>query len=179
MSASVTQTLSFGVHQGAAFDDITAIGGFPAVQNIKQIKQIRFMAGWLVDSVEITYLMNDGTTKVANHLGTAKPDVTVDFNDNELLIGVTGKTTIPGYYSNLPYLCYLQLVIMDTHTGKIRVVGPIGNGAGDAKYTGKTFAVAGPIIAFAGQLHSGGDPANALTLSFIKSEKLAVGKDVN
>ncbi|KZO99348.1 hypothetical protein CALVIDRAFT_525397 [Calocera viscosa TUFC12733] len=148
MSANLTQTLSFGVHEGAAWNDATAIGGFPGVQNIKAIKTLKFMA------------------------------------DNEVLIGVTGKTTIPGYYQNKPYLCYLKkvfqftLAIMDTKTGNIRVEGPIGNGAGDSKYTGQTFAVEGPVLAFAGQTNSGGDPSNALTLSFFKSEQLALDKNL-
>jgi len=174
MSINVTQTLSFGVHEGTAFNDATTLGGFPQTQKIKAIKQIRLSVGWLVDGMEVTYQMNDGSTKVANHLGNSQPTKTITFNANELLIGVTGKTTLPNYYSNMPYLNYMRFTIMDTHTGAVRVEGPFGNGAGDAKYTGKTFAVSGPILAFAGQEHSGGDPANALTLSFLKSEQLAI-----
>ncbi|EJT98367.1 hypothetical protein DACRYDRAFT_24432 [Dacryopinax primogenitus] len=176
MASNLTQTLSFGVHEGAAFNDATTLGGFPNTQGIKSIKQIRLMAGWLIDGMEVTYQMNDGSTKADNHLGTGKPNVTINFNDDEVLVCVTGKTTLPGYYQNKPYLCYLKFVIVNTASGNIRVEGPFGNGAGDAKYTGKTFSVAGPILAFAGQSISGNEPANALTLSFLKSEQLALGK---
>jgi len=166
----VTETLSFGVQEGNAFNDIVAIGGFPGEQKIKGIRKIRLMAGWLVDSIEITYQLTNGQTAVANHLGSATPDATIDFNENEVLIGVTGKRGIPGYYSNKPYLAYVKFAIADTATGNIRVAGPYGNGAGDAKYTGPVFTVTGPIIAFSGKLLTeGSDPKNALTLSFIKA----------
>jgi len=88
------------------------------VGDIKSINKIALYEGWLLDGFEITYVMADNSLKVANHLGSAKPNVTIEFNTSEVLVGLTGKVGLPGYYENKKYLNSVTLVILDKQTGK-------------------------------------------------------------
>jgi len=174
MSITINQTHTFGIQEGAPFDDLKEVGEWPDKQLIKGIKQIRLAHDWLVDGMEITYELKSGptTTQTVNHLGgepfNGNP---VDFGPNEVLLGVTGMEGIPGYYQNKPYLCALRFVIADTKTGEVRVAGPYGYNAPAGTYTGPAFTVSGPLIALAGSVKTGGtSPATAISVSFFRTE---------
>lgn len=163
-------TEAFGIDKGKAFDDST-------LGNIKSIAKIEIYQGWLVDGMETTYWMADGSKKVANHLGTGKPDhnVTIPFSATEILIGLTGKTGMPGFYGNKPYLNSISFTILDTESGEVRFEGPYGAGAKGRPYHGTVFSIVGEIKSFSGlKLSEKSDPANALTLVFPNSNTQVV-----
>ncbi|KZT57489.1 hypothetical protein CALCODRAFT_517447 [Calocera cornea HHB12733] len=158
-------TQAFGINTGSSFDD-SSLG------NIKSIKQIALSQGWLVDCMKVTYNMADGSTKVGNHLGSGTPNVTIDFDSSEVLIGVTGRLGMVGYYSNDPYLCSVSFIILNHATGKVREAGPYGAGGPSSSYTeSPIFNIAGEIKCFSGKLLTeSSDPTNALTLMFPTSQ---------
>jgi len=160
----------FGINKGRSFNDAADLGP------IKSIKKIEMYAGWLLDGMRTTYEMADGATKVADHLGTAKANVTIDFIPGEVLLGMTGKTSLPGYFDE-PYLNSLVFVILDTNSGKVRVAGPFGNGNTDLKYDGPVFTIEGVIPSFVGlELTEDSIPDNALTLVFPPDKVISSGQ---
>ncbi|KZO99355.1 hypothetical protein CALVIDRAFT_595964 [Calocera viscosa TUFC12733] len=173
MSSGIVELVeAFGINKGKHFNDHTL--------DPVRIRSISLYEGWLVDSLEVTYVLKDGSTKTANHLGSSKANVTISFSPTELLVGVTGKTGLPGYYENLPYLNSVSFVILDTETGKVRVAGPYGVGGPATAYHGTVFTVVGEIKAFSGlELTEKSDPDNALTLVFPESQVLSVKPYIN
>jgi len=166
-------TEAFGIDKGKTFND-SMLG------DIKAISKIALYQGWLLDGFEVTYVMADGSLKVANHLGYAKPNATIDFASTEVLIGLTGKTGLPGYYDNAAYLNSVSFVILDKQTGKVRVEGPYGAGAKGVEYHGTVFTVAGEIKCFSGlELSEKTDPTNALTLVFPNTQVLSIMPYIN
>ncbi|EJT98372.1 hypothetical protein DACRYDRAFT_24437 [Dacryopinax primogenitus] len=160
---------AFGIDKGNAFNDAH-------LGNIQSIHQIRLYEGWLLDGFEVTYVLENGSTRVANHLGTATPNAIVTFADDEVLVALTGKTTLPGYFNNDRYLNSVSFVILNTKTGGVRVAGPFGQGGPSGSYTGRAFSIAGEIKAFSGlQLTQSGSPSNALTLTFPCDQVVTVG----
>ncbi|KZT57490.1 hypothetical protein CALCODRAFT_555329 [Calocera cornea HHB12733] len=159
---------AFGIGKGPEFDDST-------LGDIKSISQIKLYEGWLVDGIEITYVLANGSTKTANHLGSATANVTIDFNSSEVLVGVTGKVGVSGYYDNANYLSSLSFTILDKASGKVRVEGPYGVAGPVTAYHSTVFTIVGEIKSFSGQeLTEKTDPNNALTLVFPYSQVLSI-----
>ncbi|KZT57491.1 hypothetical protein CALCODRAFT_483162 [Calocera cornea HHB12733] len=168
----VLPTEAFGIDKGKVFHDAS-------LGDIKSIKSIHLYEGWLVDGISITYHLQNGSTKTANHLGTAKANVTIDFKSSDVLVGVSGRTGLNGYYHEKPYLNSLSFTIFDHATGKVRVEGPYGVAGPATAYHGAVFAVVGEIKSFSGlELTEKDEPINALTLVFPRSQVLNFGPHI-
>ncbi|KAJ7919901.1 hypothetical protein B0H13DRAFT_2183776, partial [Mycena leptocephala] len=169
----VVQTSNFGGAQGTSFNDNQAATNFPntdpglTIDPVHPIKQMDICAGWVVDSICTTYRLSDGTTKVIKRGSNQSSDnlKSVVLNDNEIIsqiCGVAGND--PDYNQSL--LIQLRLVIFNTQTGAIRVVGPFGgaNGLG----SGQIFSVSNPM-ALAG-FETAGSPQTGISgLSIVKN----------
>jgi len=158
----------FGPDVGTYFDDSN-------LGDIKSIRKISLYEGWLFDGMEVTYEMIDGTTKVANHLGNATANVSIDFLSTEILIGMTGKTGGVEFYGGEGFLNSVSFFVLDIATGKLRVEGPYGQG-GPGPYCGKVFTILSKITSFQGLDKSG--PMNELTLRFLSGEVLPTPKSL-
>jgi len=166
---------AFGLDKGKPFDDAK-------LGEIEAISKIELSQGWLLDGISVTYVLKNGEHKTAHHMGTAKPNAHIDFLSTEILIGLTGKVGLPGYYEDKPYLNSVRFIILNKQTGTVRVEGPFGAGADkDFEYRGNIFSIVGEIKHFAGlEFHEkNGDPENALTLVFPESQVASILPYIN
>ncbi|KAF8124402.1 hypothetical protein K438DRAFT_2002728 [Mycena galopus ATCC 62051] len=171
----VVQTSNFGGAQGTSFNDNATASNFPnvdpglTINPTHPIKKVDIRSGWVVDSITTTYALSDGSTKVIRR-GSGDSGGTlhsVVLNDNEIISQISGFAGPFEFYHN-SLLIRVQLVIFDTHTGAVRVVGPFG---GDGQYglaQGRLFSVSTPL-AFAGFETAGSQQTGISGISIVKN----------
>ncbi|KAI0635435.1 hypothetical protein C8Q77DRAFT_1255848 [Trametes polyzona] len=109
------------------------------------IQRITVSHGW-VDGISVTYQLVGGAASTLAH-GSQFPQASVvDFNANEVLVGVTGRAGTQSYYKR-DLINSIGFVIFDTAKATTRTVGPFGNGNNSNE--GKAFYVS-DVIAFGG-----------------------------
>ncbi|KAJ7154329.1 hypothetical protein C8R43DRAFT_1000858 [Mycena crocata] len=145
----LVQTSNFGGAQGTRFNDSEDASNFPnsdpglMIDPQRPIKQLDISAGWVVDGINTTYRMSDGSNKAIRRGSAANANSkVVNLNDNEIV------AQICGFAGNYPYykkslLIQVSLVILDTQTGALRIEGPFGGGNGTAD--GAVFSVSNPL----------------------------------
>ncbi|KAJ7458325.1 hypothetical protein B0H11DRAFT_2061720 [Mycena galericulata] len=166
------QTSNFGGAQGTRFNDSEEASGFPASQGgifidpQRPIKEMEIFGGWCIDAIKTTYRMSDGTTKTIQHGSAVSANLTrVALGEHEIISQICGFAgTYPHYQCST--VIALTLVITDTVSGLVRIVGPIGGWNGNAN--GQFFSVSNPMC-FAGFEKAGSVELGICGLSIIKS----------
>ncbi|KAJ6504500.1 hypothetical protein DFH09DRAFT_1051051 [Mycena vulgaris] len=171
----VVQTSNFGGAQGTAFNDNQDATNFPnsdpgvLINPQHPITQMQISAGWVVDSISTTYRLTDGKTKTIQRGSTMTPGSpnvkVITLGENEIISQVCGFSGNYEYYKQ-SLLIQMSVVITDTMTGAIRVVGPMGGGNGTAQ---GTFWSVGTPLCFAGFQTAGSAQTGMSGLSIIKS----------
>ncbi|KAF8142971.1 hypothetical protein K438DRAFT_1736690 [Mycena galopus ATCC 62051] len=168
------QTSNFGGSQGTLFNDNQDASGFPnSAGNVfidpqHPIQQMDIYAGWCVDAITTTYRLSDGSTKVIKRGSSVSGSAnltSVKLNANEIVSQICGFAGNYQYY-NQSLLIQLSLVVTDTSTGAVRIIGPLGGQNGLA--SGQFFSVSNPL-ALAGYQTAGSAQIGISGLSIVKS----------
>ncbi|GJJ07922.1 hypothetical protein Clacol_002128 [Clathrus columnatus] len=168
-NSAFVQTLVVGGNKDTPFNDLEALG-WPATSPLDinhPITTIEVLYGYVVDALNITYQLADGTTKLIKHGAQSGGDTAVvHLGADEVLVDVYGKTGYHFYYDKF-LVCQISFVILNTKTAAVRVFGPIGNG--DNANIGDLFHNAG-TLAFAGFADNTAIEGGISGLSFITSK---------
>jgi hypothetical protein len=105
----------FGGPGGGAFEDPGP------VPELSRILRITVRSGSLVDAIETTYLLPDGTTQTFSHGGGGGTATEIHFNTGEQIIAVVGRSG--------PYLDNIAFLTEDPR-GLRRTHGPFGGQGG-------------------------------------------------
>ncbi|GJJ07936.1 hypothetical protein Clacol_002143 [Clathrus columnatus] len=166
--SAFVSTLVAGGSEGTYFNDLITLGwpGISPLDVKHPITVIEVRHGWVVDALNITYKLKDGTTKQIKHGAESGGNSTViQLSEDEVLADISGKAGYHSYYKKA-LVCQLSLVIFNEKTSTFRTVGPLGNG--DNTNQGAVFHDAG-TLAFAGYETSGAQTGIS-GLSFITSK---------
>ncbi|KAI0828476.1 hypothetical protein BC628DRAFT_1362786 [Trametes gibbosa] len=137
---SFVTTSTLGGVQGAIFQDvftrssdgkilINASTKKEQLDANRPIKRITVSSGWVVDGFSVTYNIVGGPTATLNHGSQFSQASTIEFNANEILVGVYGRAGTQSYYGR-ELISQISFIIFNTSTAATRVVGPFGNGNG-------------------------------------------------
>ncbi|KAI0635434.1 hypothetical protein C8Q77DRAFT_1156721 [Trametes polyzona] len=153
---SYITTSAVGGREGLIFQDvfIRVPNGNIIISDVEKnqldlhhpIKRITVSHGWVVDGISVTYQLVGGGVSTFDH-GSQFPHASViDFDANEVLVGVFGRAGPQAYYKR-DLVNNIGFVIYDTAKASTRIVGPFGNGNNSNE--GKAFYVS-DVIAFGG-----------------------------
>jgi len=146
---SLTSTQSTGPTPSTgsvSFDDLSALGKWPASQLINRITTLTiFDNGSTIVGIQITYLVNGNPIRELHGSNVGNSN-NVNLGSNDVLVGVYGGKLATGVIENMSF------VIFNTQAGNVNVQGPFG-GAGTPQSNFGTF---GTIVAFLGTVTSAG-----------------------
>lgn len=117
---------------GGPFDDVAA-----APADVIAIKSVRIRHGWMVDAIQVEYLLSNGKTyTAAGHGGGGGGESTITFEEGETIIRVEGRSG-----SLIDQLTFTTR----TRSGKTQTYGPYGGGGGGP------FVIGGNVKGFFGR----------------------------